>query len=61
MYICICNGITDTKIREAIRNGAKTSDEVYAACGVEPVCGTCADMMIEMIIEEETANAKTPA
>lgn len=61
MFVCICNGITDKQVREAITNGARTADEVYTACGVEPVCGTCADMMIDMIIEEETAKAKAPA
>lgn len=61
MYVCICNGLTDTQIREAITNGASTAAEVYAACGVDPVCGTCADVMIDMIIAQESAKAKTPA
>ena len=31
MYICLCNGLTDTQVRDAARAGASRPSEVYDA------------------------------
>ncbi len=49
MYICICNAITDQRISEVISSGHDEPDSVYAACGVSPKCGLCAETIEEMI------------
>ena len=41
MYVCICNGINDGRIRQAIEDGARTAREVYRALGCRPQCGQC--------------------
>ena len=43
MFVCVCNGITERQIREAIDNGARSLPELTAALGVAAGCGTCAD------------------
>ncbi|MEM7443520.1 MAG: (2Fe-2S)-binding protein [Pseudomonadota bacterium] len=43
MYVCICNGLTDKRIKAAIENGARSADEVYRALGCRPQCGQCVD------------------
>lgn len=50
MYVCLCNALREHDIDRAIAQGRRTSDEVYAALGVEPQCGSCAceiDIRIE--------------
>jgi bacterioferritin-associated ferredoxin len=45
MYVCICNALTDTMVREAIDAGADAPDHVYAHHGCAAVCGRCKPMM----------------
>jgi bacterioferritin-associated ferredoxin len=41
VYICLCNALTEAKVREAACDGARRPGEVYAACGGRAQCGTC--------------------
>ena len=41
MFVCICKGVTENKIREAIRAGAQSVEEVKHKCGAGTDCGTC--------------------
>ena len=45
MFVCICNALSDRDVRKAIRGGARTPKQIYAALGVEPQCGKCAPEM----------------
>lgn len=44
MYICLCNGITDKAIVEAVENGVTTFEALQAQLGVATGCGSCADI-----------------
>ena len=50
--ICYCYGITREDIVEAIRNGAKTLEDIQNATGAGTACGLC-NGAIEHILEEE--------
>jgi len=41
MYVCICRGITENRIRNEIANGATTMKELGARLGVGTGCGQC--------------------
>ena len=41
MYICICNGVTERQLRDAIDAGACTLSELRANLGVAAGCGAC--------------------
>ncbi len=43
MYICICNGVTDTQIKEQVSAGAASLADLQASLGVATCCGCCAD------------------
>jgi len=43
MYVCLCRAVSDTKIADAIRDGAYTVDAVGRACGK---CRTTIEFMI---------------
>jgi bacterioferritin-associated ferredoxin len=52
MYICVCNAIRDSELREAARCCAGDPDAVYEALGCRPQCGQCLDEAAELLIEE---------
>jgi len=52
MYICVCNAIRDSELREAARRCPGDADAVYEALGCRPQCGQCLDEAAELLIEE---------
>ncbi len=52
MYICVCNAIRDTDLRQAARRHPGDADAVYACLGKTPQCGQCLDDAAEILIEE---------
>ena len=52
MYICICKGVTDTAIREAVCHGAKRMKDLKACLGVSTQCGICAAYAQEVLEQE---------
>ncbi|MEZ5581150.1 MAG: (2Fe-2S)-binding protein [Candidatus Competibacteraceae bacterium] len=43
MFLCICKSISDTQIREAVDQGARTIGDISARFGVGVECGKCLD------------------
>ena len=41
MYVCICNQVTDTQLREEIERGAQTVRQLRENLGVTNQCGKC--------------------
>jgi assimilatory nitrate reductase catalytic subunit len=41
LLVCHCHRIGDRTIRECIRNGARSIDEVSRSCGAGMACGGC--------------------
>lgn len=65
MYVCICNGLTERRVREAAA-GARSVSGVYRALGTRPQCGKCVDCVRAMLpgcgsTGAEAANAAVPA
>lgn len=42
MYVCLCKGITDSQIRDAVNAGAESMRQVRDTLGVATQCGKCA-------------------
>lgn len=42
MYICLCKGITESTIREAVDQGASRMRDLKACLGISKQCGRCA-------------------
>lgn len=53
MYVCICNAVTDTEIRQCAELGA-TSLADLDGLGVASNCGKCACMAAEILREHQT-------
>jgi bacterioferritin-associated ferredoxin len=41
MYVCICNGVTDTQIEAAVDNGAETMRDLSNDLNIGSQCGKC--------------------
>ena len=64
MYICICHGVTESQIREAVQGGAGNMDILSAELGIGTRCGTCvcaAQSLLEEVNEELGDHRQRPA
>lgn len=59
MYVCICNQITETRLREEINRGATTVPQLRRELGVTRQCGKCEDCVQACI--NKYVNANLPA
>lgn len=49
MYVCVCNRVTDSQIREAADQGAKTLECLSRQLKVATCCGRCAECACELL------------
>ncbi len=64
MYVCICNAVTESQIRQAIAEGATTLASLKARLSVATDCGCCEQQAVRAIQEyllEIPANSLAPA
>lgn len=62
MYVCLCNGVTDSQIKEAVENGCQRMRDLRAELGVTKQCGKCANHALEVLTQakaEQTSLAMT--
>ena len=60
MYVCICNAVTDSAIREAVAEGATSFYEVSFRTGCGTQCGSCVDQARE-VIDQARVRSSAPA
>jgi bacterioferritin-associated ferredoxin len=53
MYICICNAITEREVRECVRRGCCSMDELSVELGVGTSCGRCRTVATEILNETQ--------
>jgi bacterioferritin-associated ferredoxin len=52
MYVCLCNGVTESQISTAVTDGgARSLRELRADLGVATCCGKCADCAQQVLHE----------
>lgn len=52
LRICFCHAVSEATIREAIRNGARTLEQVQTQTKASTGCGGCT-CEVERLLEEE--------
>ena len=55
MYVCICNAIRESELREAARCCDGDADSIYVALGRPPQCRQCIDEAEEILASERLA------
>ena len=64
MYICLCNGITESEVREAGRSGLVTPCQLKAKFGLKKsgCCGRCAKNIQEFVaLAKEGRSTASPS
>lgn len=51
MYVCLCLGVTDHQIRDAIFEGCCSYRDVHTTLGVASQCGKCACLAKQVVRE----------
>lgn len=51
MYVCVCKGITDTQIKDAVYGGATSLRDVRRELGVMSQCGKCGVFTKQLVDE----------
>ena len=62
MYVCNCNGITESQVKAALQAGAECWKDVHSHYDCAPQCGKCQCEIIDAIAEfqtEEPAHSDT--
>ncbi|MEK1942688.1 MAG: bacterioferritin-associated ferredoxin, partial [Pseudomonas sp.] len=54
MYVCLCLGVTDGQIRDAINEGCCSYRDVRESLGVASQCGKCACLAKQVVRETLT-------
>ena len=49
MYVCVCNAVTDSDIRDAVDNGVCTIRQLRQKTGCTSTCGSCKEMAVEIL------------
>jgi bacterioferritin-associated ferredoxin len=49
MYICVCNGLNERRVGEALSGAPRTVSQIYRACGCAVKCGKCVPMMRDIL------------
>ena len=57
MYVCICNGVTDSQILEAVANGCRSVAELTMRTGAGAGCGSCLELAAQLLDEAHAARA----
>jgi bacterioferritin-associated ferredoxin len=51
MYVCICHGISESRLKQAIREGADSFEQLQSRTGVATCCGSCESCARELLDE----------
>ena len=58
MYVCLCEGVTDTQIREEVYVGCCSYREVRGSLGIASQCGKCA-CLAKQVVRETIAEVQS--
>lgn len=58
MYICLCNGVTDRTVRDAVRSGVDSLSELTAKTGCGACCGSCLPLAQEIMEGESHSSPR---
>lgn len=59
MYVCVCNAIRECEFRRAAHQAQGDAEEIYAALGARPQCGSCLEDA-ELLLQEERELNRRP-
>jgi bacterioferritin-associated ferredoxin len=61
MYVCICAAVPEAEVRECIRAGARSVEELGDECSAGTGCGSCHDRLAVLLSSAQVADLRTTA
>lgn len=58
MYVCLCMGVTDREIRDAIGEGACSMPDVMQCTGAGTRCGSCRPTIASLVESSSPTSAR---
>ena len=55
MFVCLCFGVTDTEIVDAVRQGHDTVSKINRELGAAGCCGSCSGTIEALIDRQQKA------
>ena len=59
MYVCVCNAVTESDIRNAVDDGVRNMKQLSRTTGCSRTCGCCKDMAREVLQQALANNRET--
>jgi bacterioferritin-associated ferredoxin len=59
MYVCVCKGVTERHIVEAVAEGAASLHDLKSRLGIATCCGRCAECAEVMLDEQVSSSTST--
>ena len=59
MYVCVCNAVTDSAIRDAVDEGVHNLQQLSRATGCGSDCGSCHEMATD-VLQQALAKKREP-
>ena len=59
MMVCLCEGVSERKVRKAIEHGASTVEAVTASCRAGGCCMGCHPTIESLIAEQAPARGRS--
>lgn len=60
MYVCICHGISEKRLSQAIQEGARSFEQLQARTGVATYCGACETCARQVLEETLDSHSRAP-
>jgi bacterioferritin-associated ferredoxin len=62
MYVCVCHGIRDRDLRQAIAAGRRCFEELQSCTGVATGCGACEQLARELLdaARQQASESQSP-
>jgi len=60
MYVCICHGISETRLTQAVQEGARSFEQLQARTGVATCCGSCETCARQVLDETLDSQSRAP-
>jgi bacterioferritin-associated ferredoxin len=60
MYVCVCNAVTDSDIRNAVDEGVRNLKQLKRTTGCGSGCGCCQDMAADLLQQALSEKRRSP-
>ena len=60
MYVCVCHGISEKRLAQAVEEGARSFEQLLSRTGVATCCGACETCARQVLHETLDSRAGAP-